>query len=60
MRAWGQEICYKPAGAARGVPLRASGDLGGRRRLAGERLDNRLDQSAWEEAEQDRPGGGDQ
>jgi len=60
MRAWGQEFCYKPAGAARGVPLRASGGLGGGRRLTGERLDNRLDQSAWEEAEQDRPGSGDQ
>ena len=60
MRAWGQAICYKPTGAARGVALRVSGGLVGGRRLASERLDNRFDQSAWEEAEQDRPGGGDQ
>ena len=60
MRARGQEVCYKPTGAGRRVALRASGGLGGGRRLAGERLDNRLDQSAWEEAEQDRAGGGDQ
>ena len=65
MCARGAEVCYKPTGAARGVALRATGGPerwteGGGRRLAGERLDNRLDQSAWEEAEQDRPGGGDQ
>ena len=56
----GAEVCYKPAGASPGVVLRASGGLGGGRRLAGERLNDRLDQSAWEEAEQDRAGGGDQ
>ena len=60
MRAWGQEVCYKPTGAARGVALRVSGGLVGGRRLASERLDNRFDQSAWEEAEQDRAGSGDQ
>ena len=60
MRARGREFCYKPTAAARGVVRRASGGLGGGRRLAGERLDNRLDQSAWEEAEQNRAGGGDQ
>lgn len=56
----GAEVCYKPTGAARGVVLRASGGLDGGRRLAGERLDNRLDESAWEEAKQDRASGGDQ
>ena len=60
MRARGREFCYKPAGAARGVVLRASGGLGGGPRLAGERLDNRLDQSAWEEAKQDGASGSDQ
>ena len=60
MRAPSWEVCYKLAVAVQGVVLRQSGSLGGEWRLAGERLDNRLDQSAREEAEQDGAGGSDQ
>ena len=60
MCARGRRFVTSPQERRRALCCGRRGGLGGGRRLAGERLDNRLDQSAWEEAEQDRPGGGDQ
>ena len=60
MRARGQEVCYKAEEAAWRAVVLLSRGLGGERGLAGERLDNRLDQSAWEEAKQDGASGSDQ
>ncbi len=60
MRARGQEVCYKAEEAAWRAVVLLSRGLGGERGLAGERLDNCLDQSTREEAEQDRARGGDQ